>query len=501
MTTTETSQTDAPELVKAEARRRRAFRLAVSSLPLWIVAILAVWLSWSYAADHRLQVEIERIRAKGEPLFPQDFPPPTSIPDEENAAVVYKQALAALDRVGGTRLSFKDFISDTRFSALYPDDARLIVEANARSLALLRQARDLPGLDWGIRFPSPMINVDHTALVEQRELARLGSCAAVALHRSGKQSEAIEILRDVLILAGRLGDEPSTSPMSQLSSRSLEIGTSRAIEVTAPTLQVGGTTMDGPKPEQPAGRQQISDLIRLLLDEEPLRRGLHRSFLTERAGELDEINQCFLNAQSNGSGVVPGLGVVRPASPPGHVLHPLFTMEAARTLRYLSLRARACHALDWTHARQILAEVDIPEPCNLIDAIARPFSHILPPGLDSILKQQYRALALRRMAAMALAIRLYQLDHGQRPESLSDLVPRYLEALPPDPFAADGRTLGYQPNAVRPILFSVGEDGRDDGGKYVIDIDGYVDDEKLDMPFFLNGDRPLPPPKLEESGS
>ena len=96
------------------------------------------------------------------------------------------------------------------------------------------------------------------------------------------------------------------------------------------------------------------------------------------------------------------------------------------------------------------------------------------------------------MAATALAIRLYQLDHGRRPTTLADLVPAYLPAVPLDPFAADGRTVSYLPDAPTPILYCVGLDGVDDGGEYVLKKSGAVDGDLKDQPFFLDGDRPRP---------
>ena len=70
------------------------------------------------------------------------------------------------------------------------------------------------------------------------------------------------------------------------------------------------------------------------------------------------------------------------------------------------------------------------------------------------------------MAATGLAIRLYEIDHGRRPERLADLVPEYLPAVPDDPMDAR-RKISYLPRAKRPLLYSVGENGTDEGGAKV----------------------------------
>ena len=68
----------------------------------------------------------------------------------------------------------------------------------------------------------------------------------------------------------------------------------------------------------------------------------------------------------------------------------------------------------------------------------------------------------------ALALRAYKLDHGADPLTLSALVPGYLQAVPADPFALSG-PLHYKHLGMKPLLYSVGPDGKDDGGKTIFD--------------------------------
>ena len=59
-----------------------------------------------------------------------------------------------------------------------------------------------------------------------------------------------------------------------------------------------------------------------------------------------------------------------------------------------------------------------------------------------------------------LALRAYQLTHGQLPGDLNALVPEFLEAVPLDDF--DGKPLRY--SARKKIVYSVGKNLKDDGG-------------------------------------
>ena len=53
------------------------------------------------------------------------------------------------------------------------------------------------------------------------------------------------------------------------------------------------------------------------------------------------------------------------------------------------------------------------------------------------------------------------------PKSLEELTPGYLTEVPPDPF--DGEPLRYARTDEGYVLYSIGEDGEDDGGKERID--------------------------------
>ena len=69
----------------------------------------------------------------------------------------------------------------------------------------------------------------------------------------------------------------------------------------------------------------------------------------------------------------------------------------------------------------------------------------------------------RRVVITAVALKRFQLKHGQFPDSLSALCPEFLAAVPVDPM--DGNPLRYRKNDDGTyLLYSVGEDGVDDGG-------------------------------------
>lgn len=73
--------------------------------------------------------------------------------------------------------------------------------------------------------------------------------------------------------------------------------------------------------------------------------------------------------------------------------------------------------------------------------------------------------ARRRLLTTELALRCYQAEQGHSPERLDQLVPKYLQHVLLDPFAT--QTLIYRAQGANWLLYSVGPDGVDDGGKPV----------------------------------
>ena len=83
--------------------------------------------------------------------------------------------------------------------------------------------------------------------------------------------------------------------------------------------------------------------------------------------------------------------------------------------------------------------------------------------LSSTVKKAIRMETARRLTVTAIALKRFQMKQGKSAESLTVLVPEFLSAVPIDPY--DGQPLRYHSNADGTfLLYSVGEDGKDDGG-------------------------------------
>jgi hypothetical protein len=82
-------------------------------------------------------------------------------------------------------------------------------------------------------------------------------------------------------------------------------------------------------------------------------------------------------------------------------------------------------------------------------------TRILVPLFQTEFTSLARTEAHIHITHLALALRLYRLEHGTYPDTLEALVPDYLPSLPPDPFAQE--PFRYRREGKGFVVYSVGE--------------------------------------------
>lgn len=85
------------------------------------------------------------------------------------------------------------------------------------------------------------------------------------------------------------------------------------------------------------------------------------------------------------------------------------------------------------------------------------------PVVDLSWMKELINLTQNRLLAVTLALRAYHAENGNYPETLKELTPVYLKDLPVDPFGRNG--FGYRRDGSKYVLYSIGPDGQDNGGK------------------------------------
>jgi hypothetical protein len=418
---------------------------------LFFVTCLAVlYWGWTAYSHRKLAAAIAEIKGRGEPALLADFIPPETVPDDRNGAIPLQ---AAADVIANRQKNVVDDPADSRLR----DDPWLLVAADAdqrrpvakhitdraEALRLVRAARPLDAADWGTRIRKNWIQARLPHLSGQRDLARFLVFAAAYRHATGDDAQAVEICRDILHQSDLLAqDTPVAVTIS--ASRGLAIEGAMALDRLAPTLKLP--------------REHVRQVTDELLDDRLARDRFAAWPRFERAATIDTFKS-YIEAHR-----------VWPV--------PMFRLDTVRSVRRWDALVAAAPSFTYADfgptTRPLLNEWDdLPRrDHDLWQKFARPY----PPRLvriTQLLSQipvphtpavQSEALARlgRRVVAIRLAARAYQLDYGRLPRTWEELVPAYLPAVPKDPFAPAREPLRMIEADGLVIVYSVGLNGVDD---------------------------------------
>ena len=498
-----------------------------------LAAVLAVLIGglrwyWGQLAQSRLDNALAKIRARGEPTRLEQLKQP-GVPDKQNAAHYLRQALNHWPRVNGKLITETDWwnkpddpVVGAGKNAKHPDpiqDQKAYLKRCEKSLKLLQKAENAPKTDWGVKLKGPgaYLNMKLNYLSKIQSLTRVLADMSKRAHKAGNDRLAVRAVQHQLSIASRLYVQPITMIQHLVAISSRSLATDR-IESLISEIAIDG---QAPKTARPA---QLRRLIGELADVSKRRNEAARAMKGERVMVHDTA-----------------MGVIEGHVSPGRVFYGINTnglpFWLVKLLAGPHLRMDARLLLKGHTTAVLSAEKTgtMPEwrrfsrkhgpDISVLDKQAPlyPISRAAFPALDAAFETSFISQAEQQMAAVALAIRLYETDHGRRSKSLSQLVPEYLDRVPGDPLASQRRPIQYRPNGVKPfsdrqwsrhgnaagtqparmnvpavpLLYSVGKDNQDDGGKFVVDSHGNVEDkDALDRVFLLEPAPEAPePPK------
>ncbi|HZN69304.1 MAG TPA: hypothetical protein VFB66_28780 [Tepidisphaeraceae bacterium] len=463
-----TPEPAAPAKRKPRRIWRFVRRFTVTCLVLLLVLLAGHWV-WGRAAARKLAAAVAEFERAGEPMTAAALES-SAVPPADNAALPLRAAAERIDRNDSA------WDEASRLKDLAPPLTEAETAVIRKALAphdetraeVRRARRERRGADWQVPLRSPLIKMDVPHVAGQRYLALLLSMAALDEHGRGNDAEAVELVRDVLFVARCNEHLPGLLP-HVVALGIARSASDRAGEI-APELRVadgGGPTGRAAAPEQ------VDALARELLDDVPIREGYLRALRVERVTQLEvargigagSMPFSALTFGRDGWWVRPVDGVVNYVAKPtvyddGRLMlrHTTGVIEAVRTSR------------DWQAAKAKLGD-----PWDEVQG--KWFLHLVASrhmsGYERTTSVNYQVIAEARLAAVALAARRFALDHdGRLPEKLDDLVPKYLPSVPLDSMAAGDTPLRYvgpAADAERPRAYSVGLNGRDDGG---VEVDG-----------------------------
>lgn len=409
----------------------RTLRMAV--LMVVIVLLLRIW--WGWKSSRLLAAQLSAIRVRGEPASIEDLVV-KSVPDAQNAYEYQVQAsgahVAGVDSPQNSVLQYPDY---PPYTPRWHQLAEQSEQKHRKVFALARQARQFGEVQTHQRYASPLFATLLPGLNRMRTLANTLADGAVYQHLKGSDAEAMERVRDTLHVSRSVRHDEFL--VCQMVAMGIDALAMNAILTMAPALQADANS-------NPAARKQAQELIAQLLDEREAWEGLTRGIRGERVADMDYVR--FL-AQGT------------------WVIGPLADMQRVRTNPQFEAVLQGTSSGNYADAAPSLhgyarwAETERFALYTSTGRYSRFFSGN-QVSLDRYSRTHFRVIGDRRMAAVSLAVRLYRVDTGNRPATLDVLVPKYLPALPADPFRNDGRAVGYRivrgglpDGGDRPMLF------------------------------------------------
>jgi hypothetical protein len=412
-------------------RHDKRFRLKVRHVVLGLfVALLATAVLHMAMLSSGANRRIEALRAAGQPTSLAEFALRNKLPmGMDNAAPLYENAFAAYTSPEDANVPYVGKLSDSpdRKAPLQEPVAQATAEclaANEKCLALLREASAVETCRYEYDYRK-----GYPQLEKFRRCAQLLKLAAVCHARKGDAEAAVGCIKDGLCLGDSLRQEPLLLPYLL---RSGCVG----LAITGLERVLSLTTLTD---------SQLKDLD-VALATTAGRTDLVHAIATERCFVIDAIRDPSLTG-------TPGMGVT---------ILKLPGIRSQGLIDILDYMAACIKAAGLPREQQAKR---FHEVATSLDGLSQlhVMAKITAPALGRISELDSRAHAHLDLARTGLAIERYRLANGTLPEQLADLVPAYLEQVPIDPF--DGQPIRYRRTEPGYILYSIMEDGKDNGGK------------------------------------
>ena len=412
------------------------------------------------AAQERGQQEWKQVTMKGEVYYamPNEVArslglPREDIPDDENAATYYMQAANALPEEPEDP-AFQQQYSAALKAPWDPEQNRELYawfQTTAEARRLFKQAASMDRCQFPVLTAKPgdrfLAAVMMPPLSGIRQLARLMTIEGHLLEQQGKMREALEAYLAAFRTGGHLGRERSLiTGLVGIACQAIGCGAMRdclarhdiqkdvlewlagALGELEKSLPDRSAWIAGERAMAVQVTQMAPDEWRGLFGPQPDLPRQERAFLRSRAFRILWPDRTI---RKDFDAFYDRIEGVTKESP----------WEAVATLRqHPAERLMAEHAKDWN----VLASM-------------------LLPTVDTVQVVYARGICDHAGLRMNVALRLYRADHAAYPDTLDALAPDYLAALPTDPFS--GQPFHYRREADGWILYSVGPDQDDDGGR------------------------------------
>jgi hypothetical protein len=400
------------------------------------------------------------------------------IPDAENSALVVVAAKDLLPENWPTVDFVNALAAATANERLRDDDYfRLCNELNEWEAALTeaRKLADMPRGRHKIVYKRP--NLYLTSLGDQqkcRAVAQLLSYAALRRAQEGDVNGALVDCRAAVNAGRSTGDEPF---LITLLIRNACV--SVACNTAAAAL----------------GQGQPSDTAMAALQKALEENDAHPTYMLALRGERASLHE-MVGAVESGRlpfSQVAGGGTIRGESVLASLMRPEFKSEHANIL---GMMTRFVESSRQPLAEQIATETTVEAEIRSLPRTA-VLTRLLIPAVSKVGESCRRTRAYERSLIACLAAERYRQKHGAWPATLADLVPEELSAVPLDPY--DGQPLRMRRLADGIVIYSVGNDTTDDGGKLATGTQMYKPGFDFGFRLWDPAHRAQPPKAVDEA--
>lgn len=412
--------------------QRKGFELRGWHVIVGLLAVLVVlFILFRMFGHSALEKKIAELRAKGYPTTFEELEKYNQLPEATpNAADLYRKAINAYRSPNDEERKVLPYFRSASLKLGEPNAVELegpiaaYLSRNAETLDLLRQAGQIEACKYNYTWDTVQGFILPN-LSEIRDCARLLALFILQQAESNNTDQACRALFDHFQLAESLSRDPF------LICHLVRIAI-HAMGVESVRVLLERTTL--------SDRQMAELEQRMVTIRDGL--GLDLALIGERCCLLQQsdIYQQF------GFGMVP----LRFSG--------LMDLNVIRSLEFYD-RLGAVSKIEPERRIQEYQRIS-----NDVDQLSVLYfmTKLLMPALDKIGLIELRVMAELDCARTGLAVERFRLAEGRLPESLEELVPKYIEAVPIDPF--DGKPLRYKRLEKGYTIYSIGEDGEDNDG-------------------------------------
>ena len=416
-------------------------------LQIFFLALLGLFLIWRINLYFEVSRRIDAIKTARLPISGQELDDwRRPVPDAENAALVLTQAFSPLWTFPDTRsqeISTALMVPRLQWTNGTQEAVAEYVSRNKEALAKAREIFERPKCRYDVD-----LSYGFDALFPHHD--KLKNLAGVAvLHGALCRSNLwVEDVRLVVRLATTLDDEPTV--ISHLTRASLLRTAARSVEqnLNIPNVEMGNIELL----ESDFATAEETNLLPLAL-------------IGERAMAVPTFRMSRSEIQQETKQDEAGNHVSKPQRLTGHPWGVMaLTGIFERDLNFYLQVMETNIALATLPPRASLAATNVVSECS---ELARKKHYILSslilPALARVAVREATTQAQLRLARTGLAVERFRTTKQHLPQTLSELVPEFIPAVPVDPF--DGKPMRFHRLEKGYVIYSVDRDGHDDDGR------------------------------------